>query len=278
VILLGRRELRERWDTIHGLRVFARVSSPRQASERNPPVVLVHGLGVSSRYMVPLAVELAKTDSVYAPDLPGFGRSERPAAVPSVGELALWLQRWSIQVGIERAVFVANSMGCQIVVELGALAPRLIAAAVLLGPTMDQTACHPLAHVLRLLRDQFREPPELVPLQLFDYLSNGPIRTALTFRHAVRHDMLARAHCLDAPTILLRGERDPIVSQEFVEALARQMPKATVEVIPKAGHALNYNSPTAVAAVVRRLSRGAASRTNAHRELGGSGERAPRGS
>jgi 2-hydroxy-6-oxonona-2,4-dienedioate hydrolase len=50
-------------------------------SERGvgPPVVLVHGLVVSSRYMVPLAEVLARWFDVYAPDLAGFGRSEKPS-------------------------------------------------------------------------------------------------------------------------------------------------------------------------------------------------------
>jgi 2-hydroxy-6-oxonona-2,4-dienedioate hydrolase len=39
----------------------------------------VHGLVVSSRYMVPLAEVLACWFDVYAPDLPGFGRSEKPS-------------------------------------------------------------------------------------------------------------------------------------------------------------------------------------------------------
>ena len=36
------------------------------------PIVLVHGLSVSSRYMVPVARRLAPHRDVYAPDLPGF--------------------------------------------------------------------------------------------------------------------------------------------------------------------------------------------------------------
>ena len=42
------------------------------------PVVLVHGYGVSGRYMLPLAQSLAHRFSVFAPDLPGYGRSQRP--------------------------------------------------------------------------------------------------------------------------------------------------------------------------------------------------------
>ena len=43
------------------------------------PVVLVHGLGVSSTYFGPLARVLARRMHVVAPDLPGWGRSPRPS-------------------------------------------------------------------------------------------------------------------------------------------------------------------------------------------------------
>ena len=59
------------WATIDGLTVHARVAANPSPGERLP-VVLVQGLVVSSRYMVPTAVRLASDRRVYAPDLPGF--------------------------------------------------------------------------------------------------------------------------------------------------------------------------------------------------------------
>jgi pimeloyl-ACP methyl ester carboxylesterase len=68
--------LERQWRIAGGLAVHARVA------DRVPPwfpaIVLVHGLGVSSRYMAALARELAPFYRVHAVDLPGFGRSEKP--------------------------------------------------------------------------------------------------------------------------------------------------------------------------------------------------------
>src|SRR5215217_647908 len=61
-----------------GCRVHARTwaGSP---GEQRAPVVLVHGLGLSSRYLAPLGRRLAALGHrVLAPDLPGFGRSPKP--------------------------------------------------------------------------------------------------------------------------------------------------------------------------------------------------------
>jgi 2-hydroxy-6-oxonona-2,4-dienedioate hydrolase len=254
MILLGRKYLRERWDSVGGLRMFSRVSK-RVAGIDQIPIVLVHGLGVSSRYMTPLACAWATGHPVYAPDLPGYGRSQKPKHVLNVRELAEALRCWLHIVGIERAVFVGNSMGCQVLVELADLDSGCMPAAALLGPTMDQTVKSRLSHVVRLLKDQFREPPSLVPLQAFDYLGNGPIRTIITFTKAVKHDMLERASRLQAPCLVLRGEHDEIVSQRWVEELASRLPRASVQTIRGAGHALNYNSAPVIAPLILEFCR-----------------------
>lgn len=180
------------------------------------------------------------------PDLPGYGRSEKPKHVQSVIELAHALREWLDTVGIERALFIGNSMGCQIITELAHIDPHRICACGFLGPTMDQFAPSRASHVFRLLLDQFREPPSLVPLQAFDYLGNGPFRMIETFLKAVEHDMLLRVKCIDQPCLVMRGERDPIASQQWIEALASKMRNAEWRTIPNAGHALNYNSPRSV--------------------------------
>jgi pimeloyl-ACP methyl ester carboxylesterase len=57
------------------------------APARSLPVVLVHGIGVASRFMVPIAELLAPYHRVYAPDLPGFGKSGKPAHALNLIEL-----------------------------------------------------------------------------------------------------------------------------------------------------------------------------------------------
>jgi pimeloyl-ACP methyl ester carboxylesterase len=51
-----------------------------RCSVDGPAVVLVHGLGLSGRYMLPVAEPLAPRYPVYMPDLPGFSASFRICA------------------------------------------------------------------------------------------------------------------------------------------------------------------------------------------------------
>src|SRR5947207_8438818 len=81
------------WTDAAGVRMHARVSThplPRDA----PTLVLVHGIGVSGRYLLPTAVRLATTCKVYVPDLPGFGLSGKPPGILDVPALADALAAW----------------------------------------------------------------------------------------------------------------------------------------------------------------------------------------
>ena len=99
------------------------------------PLVLVHGLGLSGRYMLPVAEALARHHPVYLPDLPGFGDSAKPDRALDVPGLAEALAGWIRAAGLEPVALLGNSFGCQIIADLAARHPRLVERAVLQGPT-----------------------------------------------------------------------------------------------------------------------------------------------
>ena len=103
-----------RWARVDGLWVHYRASEEVATGVR-PAVVLVHGLIVSGRYMVPTLKHLARQYRVYAPDLPGFGKSEKPRAVLDVPGLSGALSSWMDAVGLEETALVGNSMGCHLI-------------------------------------------------------------------------------------------------------------------------------------------------------------------
>jgi pimeloyl-ACP methyl ester carboxylesterase len=214
------------------------------------PIVLVHGLSVSSRYMVPVARRLAPHRDVYAPDLPGFGLSEKPARALTIPELADALLGWMDVVGLERAIMLGNSMGCQIIAEAGTRRPERLAAAVLVGPTMDHRARTVLGHAWRLLLALRHEPLASIVTQGSDYLRAGPLRTLATLRHALRDPIERKLPRLAVPVLLVRGGSDPIAPQPWVEELAALIPESELLAIPDGPHALNYDRPGALAAAV----------------------------
>ncbi len=101
---------------VNGMSIYIRFSE-NSVSPTASTVVLVHGLSVSSRYMVPTAVRLARDYHVYLPDLPGFGKSAKPSHILTVAELADALADWMQVMELPPAVLLGNSLGCQIIVN-----------------------------------------------------------------------------------------------------------------------------------------------------------------
>ncbi len=225
----------------------------RAAAADAHPVVLVHGLGISSRHMLPTAERLDDEFRVLVPDLPGYGRSGKPSPSLTLAGLADALELWLARLGVTTATFVANSYGCQIVVEMALRRPDLVERAVLVGPTVDARGRTLRQQSVRLLIDGLREPPSLVLLAATEYLRAGP-RTFVRATLDALHDRLeSKLPLVTAPTLVVRGARDPLVSDGWAREVARLLPHGRLAVVPGAAHAVNYNAPEQLARLVRKF-------------------------
>ena len=235
---------------VDGLRMTARTArSP--APPGAPVVVLVHGLGMSGRSMLPTLRRLAPAFEVWAPDLPGFGDSARPRAALDLTELADGLVGWMDAVGLPRAALLGNSLGCQVITRLATRWPRRLTRAVLVGPTRDPSARTALRQAGRLLLNAPREAPGLIPLAVFDYVRAGPARMWRTLHLALDAEVEQRAAQVRVPTLVVRGEHDPIAPQRWAQQLTDLLPDSRLVVVPGAAHAVNYSAPGALVEAVR---------------------------
>ncbi|MDP9485106.1 MAG: alpha/beta hydrolase [Actinomycetota bacterium] len=242
--------MESRWITVDGLAVHARVSVD-PAPVGSLPVVLVHGIGVASRFMVPIAERLAPHHPVYAPDLPGFGSSGKPSHVLNLTELSDALVNWTRAIGLESAAFLGNSFGCQIVADLAVRYPELVERAVLQGPTTDPRARQAWRQMARLLRNSRREPLSHGLISAREYPRCGFRRLAKTFRYALEDHIEEKLPHVRVPALVVRGSKDPIVPQRWAEEAARLLPEGRLVVIPGAPHTLVYDAPLELARVVR---------------------------
>lgn len=240
-------------NTVDGCRWRARIAmAPCGRGEL--PVVLVHGFGISSSYFVPLAERLASRFDVYAPDLPGHGKSATPPRPLDVPAFAAALRAWLAAVRIERVRVVANSMGCQIAAELAARHPELVSRAVLIGPTLDREARSFLRVLPRFMAGGAHERLSMTPLLVRDYLRMCT-RLAAEFRAMVAHRIEDVLPQVAAPVLFVRGEHDAISPQTWIETLISVTPTSRMAVITDGGHAVHYGrSDDTLRAIVPFLS------------------------
>jgi pimeloyl-ACP methyl ester carboxylesterase len=226
-----------------------------ELGERSAPdVVLVHGIGVSSRYFAPLERELSRDAHVVAPDLPGFGRSRLPdEPALSVGEHADVLAALVEELALDRPVVVGHSMGAQFVTELAVRRPELVGGIVLLGPVTDPAARSVLRQGLRLATDSPREPARGAVLQAREWLRTGVRWYLQTARRMVEYRIDERLPLVTGPVAVVRGGRDPVAPSAFVGRLAASARDGTVTEVPGAAHLVHWSRPDAVRAVVEQV-------------------------
>jgi pimeloyl-ACP methyl ester carboxylesterase len=211
-------------------------------------IVHVHGFGISGTYLEPTAALLAARFRTYVPDLPGMGRSHPPVEPLDLPGLARAVIAYCDAVRVERTTFVANSLGCPIVVEIAATFPDRIARAVLVSPAGGPNNMPLLRALRQMALDGLREPPSMVRIATRDYLRFGVVRSLRLFGAMTRYPTLERLPHLVVPTLVVAGRRDPLVNHGRVHVL-NVLPHVDVARVPGA-HALNYTDPELVAALI----------------------------
>jgi pimeloyl-ACP methyl ester carboxylesterase len=246
------------WVVVDGLPVFHR--SCIEAGADAPTIVHVHGFGISGRYLEPAAARLATRYRTFVPDLPGMGRSLRPDRPLDIPGLARALIHYCDAVGVERATFVGNSLGCPLLVETATCFPERIDRAVLVSPAGGPNN-QPLGRAVRQMAfDAPREPIALLPIATRDYLRFGVMQGFALFLAMTRYPTLERLPNLVAPTLVIAGARDPLVDVRRVHVLA-VLPHVDVVVVEGA-HALNFSRPELVADLIDAHCNGAPLRSD----------------
>jgi 2-hydroxy-6-oxonona-2,4-dienedioate hydrolase len=94
------------------------------------------------------------------------------------------------------------------------------------------------------------ERPSIVLLVAKDYVRVGIPELYREMRAVFADRIEDKLPRIEAPVLVLRGEKDAIVPQRWAEEVARLAGADGVRVIPGAGHALNY---TAADELMRRI-------------------------
>jgi pimeloyl-ACP methyl ester carboxylesterase len=221
-------------------------------AEVGPAFVLVHGIGVSSRYFQPVAAELAKRGEVYLVDLPGYGSAPKPrrGREVSIADHAGVLAEVLRESELVDLVLVGHSMGTQVVSRLAVDSPDVSERIVLIAPTVYPGYRSLGAVVTRLLADIWREPLRVKAIAAVDYFVRCGVPYFLRqLPHLLEDRIEERLGDVRARTLVMRGDADVIVPVEWSRSLAELVPNSTfVEVAGP--HVVMFTDPVSVAAAI----------------------------
>lgn len=241
------RPLRPGWLIVDDLPLYHRFDI--DAGPQTSALVHVHGFGISGTYLEPTAALLAARHRTYVPDLPGMGRSHRPERPPEIADLARSLVSYCDAVDVERATFIGNSLGCPILLEVAASFPERIERVVLVSPAGGPNN-QPMPRAIKQMAfDAPREPIGLLPIAVRDYLNFGLVRGWSLFKAMTRYPSLERLGGLTVPTLVIAGERDPLVRIDRAHVFDG-LPH--VQIVRVSGaHALNFSHPALIAHLIQ---------------------------
>lgn len=245
---------------VDGMPVFWRAAQARDDAAATP--LYLHGVPSNSDEWLPF---MARSGGI-AVDLPGFGRSGKPAALAyTIAEYAEFIARFLDAVGKERVALVMHDWGA-LGLAFAQARPERIERLVLIDavPFLPGYSWHRVARIWRtpvlgelamgsttprvlsaLSRAGNATPgplPRTWQRSVLDHFDEGTRRAILRLYRGAPSDVLARAGAqldeLRVPALVVWGARDPYIPARFAHEYARALGDgdAEVAVIDDAGH------------------------------------------
>lgn len=226
--------------------------SPGAAPEATPAYILIHGIGVSHRYLARLHAVLAAGAPTYSLDLPGFAGTPRPDRQLQVEDYGAFIAEALASRGIDSYILVGHSMGVQFAIEAALHRPESARHVVLMGPVVDSRHKNILRQSIALgLDGMLRESPSSNWIVFTDYLKCGPRWYFTELPVMMKYPTEERLSRVQAPVLILRGSRDHVAGPEWSLRLSRAVAQGRLVEIPGVGHVAQHMRPKAVADAIR---------------------------
>jgi len=237
---------------------------------RGAPLLFLHGASGAARWL-PYMDALAQDYDVIVPEHPGYGASDDPDWIESVGDLAYFYLDVIGHLGRGPVHLVGNSLGGWIAAEMAVRDPSAMRSLVLVAPAgvsvpgvarNDIFLWSPEETAKNLFHDPAwagRMPTPANDDEVMVALKNRMTTAKLGWSPRFHNPHLRKwLHRVTAPTLIVWGDDDKVLPPDFGPAYRDLIPGATLEVIPACGHLPHVEKAPEVAARTLSFLKGAA--------------------
>ena len=224
---------------------------------QGPAVILLHGLGAVKEVWAANIGGLSAKYHVYAIDQIGFGRSDKPLLEYKIVTFVDFLYGFMHSQNLSRATLVGNSLGGWIALDFAARHPEMVDKLVLVDsaglpwdkvPTVDLNPSS-IADTRALLESLFFDKKfvtEQFVLQVFTghVASNDAYTIQRTLAGLAQNQFEdAKLASIKAPTLIVWGREDELISAATGEKFRDAIPGAKLVVFPQCGHVPQIEKP-----------------------------------
>lgn len=229
------------------------------------PLLFLHGMdGIDPS--APWLQALAASHRVIAPWQPGFGHSERPAEFRSVHDLAYFQLALAEHYDLRDAVLVGASFGGWVAAEVAVRSTARFSRLVLIDPLGIKVGARDERHITdmhalsqadlaaAMWHDAALGERDYAAMDDHDLLGLARSRESFTYygwKPYMNDPGLRRwLRRVEVPALVVRGESDGVLTREYAETFAAELPQGRLETIPDAGHYPHLEQPERFGAVV----------------------------
>jgi pimeloyl-ACP methyl ester carboxylesterase len=240
----------------------------RDHGTRGPALVFLHYFGGTSRTWQTVIDALPADIRTIAPDLRGWGQSERPLTGYTLNAYADDIEALLISKGVADYVLVGHSMGGKIAQVIASRRPKGLRGVVLVAPSPPTPLVFPpealagmqtvydtresiegaLAHMLTAtpLSDALREQV------VTDSLGGSKEAKAAWPDVLSQEDITTAVRAIDVPVLVISGDADKVDTTDTlrVELLPR-ITTARMHVLPGVGHLVPLEAPVQAARLIK---------------------------
>jgi pimeloyl-ACP methyl ester carboxylesterase len=253
-----------------------------------PPLLLLHGVGDDASDWPRAMIYLTHSHRIYAPDLPGSGGSAGPPAERySPAFFGRFVGAFMDALGVDRAAVVGNSLGGLAALRFALSEPERVAALGLVAPAGLGRRVNPALRSLslpgygglavawgkrrpgaaqralgrsalvfsrpwRAPRGWFKEQYRLARLPGFLEAQLATARSQVGLK-GQREVLLDRLPELEAPTLVVWGERDRVLPPSQARESMAWLRNGTLELVPDCGHLPQVEQPERFASGLARF-------------------------
>jgi pimeloyl-ACP methyl ester carboxylesterase len=230
------------------------------AGRRGTPIVLIHGLGSSAETWAGLIPMLSKEYLVYAPDLPGFGKTPLAPEGTNISAYVLYLERFLDALGYPRVTLVGNSLGGWIATRFAVEHPERVDRLYLLNSAgLRRENLHsPYAedriaarHTLEYISG-FSVPVPKFVLDAVVRNSQTPAYVGFIRGYDPREELDSVLADVQVPTTIIWGELDHLLPLICAHDLHSGIANSELVLLPHVGHMPQIQVPVKVARIIMR--------------------------
>ncbi|KAM3100123.1 alpha/beta fold hydrolase [Phormidesmis sp. 146-12] len=226
-------------------------------SRETPPILFLHGWGISAQPYHEILTLLSQNHHVIAPDLPSFAGSTRSELVESYAHYSDILVSFLDTIAIPKVHLVGHSFGGGIGVTIASFAPKKIQSLVLVGSTGIPSGSIPEVLLRRVIEMPLQISIPKLQLQLVEipqvFLPNLVFNTGNFIQAlflSLEKDLTPLLSQIQAPCLLLWSRKDLTTPLSSGQEFHRRIKHSKLTIVEEGYHEWNLLYPEKFTAIV----------------------------